>query len=379
VEVKRARRGEAGFTLIELMVAVALSGIVIGFVFQIHNQMVGALRGQANLSEVVETVTAAREMMAREIRLAGMGFPASGVKFGATNDIDVWRGVDAINDVDGGGVNDVVDQLMIQRTDSDLKDVVAVDADPNWFFPLVDADDLFNTVDPLMLANDLLTTGCAPVATVVDATGVTIPKAQFAIGTPCEPLSGIAANDAMKLATIRRISFRLDPVPARLELGVLQRSLNGGAWEDIGIGFSNFQVAIRYFEGQTTAPLVPDVTDLDGDGDPTRDWYSGDSMEIANGRPVQGAPMQVTISIEGRNIRRLDNLSSTMTPGYTVVGMENYNSLGDFGVACGGCQYDPAGVPDLSAGGLPARYGFPGHVYRSSTTTVWLRSRLESL
>jgi hypothetical protein len=103
-------------------------------------------------------------------------------------------------------------------------------------------------------------------------------------------------------------------------------------------------------------------------------------MEMVNAlRPAQGWPMQVTISIEGRNLRRLDNLSSAMTPGYTVVGSETNNSLGDFGVACAGCQYDPAGVPDLTAGLLPPRYAFPGHVYRSTTTTIWLRSRLGSL
>jgi hypothetical protein len=103
-------------------------------------------------------------------------------------------------------------------------------------------------------------------------------------------------------------------------------------------------------------------------------------MEMVNLlRPAQGAPMQVTISIEGRNIRQLDNLSSTMTPGYTVVGSENNNSLGDWGVVCPGCQYDPAGVPDLSAGILPPRYAFGAHVYRSTTMTIWLRSRLESL
>ena len=137
--VRQATR-QAGFTLIELMVAVALSGIVIGFVFQIHNQMVGALRGQANLSEVVETVTAAREMMSRELRLAGMGFPPAGVQFGPDATFDMWRGVDGTNDADGAGA-DKVDQIAMQRTDSDLLDSTAHDdANGNWFFALANAD-----------------------------------------------------------------------------------------------------------------------------------------------------------------------------------------------------------------------------------------------
>lgn len=363
---------ERGFTLIELMVAVALSGIVIGFVFQIHNQMVGALRGQANLSEVVETVTAAREMMARELRLAGMGFPATGVQFGADPALDVWRGVDGTNDADGLGA-DKVDQLSIQRTDSDLQDATTVDdsANNNWVFPIAGADTIFNTTDPLMIATDTLDKGCAPVAIAVDAAGVTVAKTVSDLGGVCATV-GLAGGNKVKLATIRRIAYRLDPAVGRLEMGVLQRAINGGAWEDIGIGFTNLQIAIRYYEPNDA------VDDPDLDGDTKKDWYSSDNMLVTSGRPTDGQPMEVTISIEGRNLRSLDSLSSSATPPYTadLANMTN-NSIGDFGAACAGCQYDPAGV-DLATTVLP-RYQFPNHVYRASTTTVWLRSRLESL
>jgi prepilin-type N-terminal cleavage/methylation domain-containing protein len=367
----RHRHAASGFTLVELMVAVALSGVVIGFVFQIHNQMVGALRGQANLSEVVETVTAAREMIAREVRLAAMGFPAGGVQFGGgdpTN--DRWRGIDGTNDADGGGA-DVVDQIAIQRTEGDLLDAdVTTDADPNyWFFPVVGADTLgFTTTEPTMVATDAGNAGCAATAGVVDATGIKVLKTAFDPGGVCSSVS-IADGNTMRLARIRRIAFRLDP--ARFELGVLQRAINGGAWEDIGIGFSNFQVAVRYFE-------AGDGADVDGDGDPLIDWYSGDAMEPFNGRPDFGSPMQVGISIEGRNLRRLDNLASISTPAYTDIAFPENNPLGNFGQACPSAQYDPCGVADLSLATQP-RYLFPEHVYRSSSTTIWLRSRLESL
>jgi prepilin-type N-terminal cleavage/methylation domain-containing protein len=367
----RQRDAGSGFTLVELMVAVALSGVVIGFVFQIHNQMVGALRGQANLSEVVETVTAAREMIAREVRLAAMGFPAGGVQFGGGDPInDRWRGIDGTNDADGGGA-DIVDQIAIQRTAGDLHESDADDTDPQyWTFPLVGADTLgFTTTEPIMVAKDTGTAGCAPIPAVVDATGIKIAIGAFALGEVCSSMLPFGNGDAVRLAKIRRIAFRLDP--ARYELGVLQRAVNGGGWEDIGIGFSNFQVAVRYFE-------AGDGADVDGDGDPQVDWYSGDAMEPFNGRPDFGSPMQVGISIEGRNLRRLDNLASVSTPAYTNISFPDNNPLGNFGQACPAAQYDPCGVADLAVATQP-RYLFPDHVYRSSSTTIWLRSRLESL
>jgi prepilin-type N-terminal cleavage/methylation domain-containing protein len=368
----RGTGGTGGFTLVELMVAIALSGVVIGFVFQIHNQMVGALRGQANLSEVVEGVTAAREMIARELRLAGMGFPPSGVQFGSTDEVDVWHGVEAINDADGAGPNDVVDQLSIQRVDGDITLTPAIDngSGVSWSFAVVDADDKgFAVGVPFLLYNTFSNRACAPVPTTVDPSGITVDGAAFTTGA-CKNFP-ITNGDTENVAKIRRIAFRLDPNATRLEMGVLQRSMNGAAWEDIGIGFSNFQVAMRFFND--------DVNDDDADGDPQRDWYSSENMEAANfGRPLTGVPLQVTFSIEGRNLRPLDNLASSATPAYTDPVRPDNNALGDFGQSCVGAQYDPCGVPDLTSTTLP-RYTYPNHVYRSTTTTVYLRSYVGSL
>lgn len=366
----RPRHRAAGFTLVELMVAIALSGVVLGFVFQIHTQMVGALRGQANLSEVVESVTAAREMMTRELRLAGMGFPPSGVQYGPDAVAEVWHGVEAVNDNDGGGA-DIVDELTIERVDGDVYSTIAADGAPTWTFAIPNANALgFSTAAPVFLYNKTQNKACAPVPSLVDPTGITVDDAEFTAGA-CRNFA-ISIGDTEQVSLLRRVSFRLDPAAARLEMGVLQRAENGGAWEDIGIGYTNLQLAIRFVE-------PADGVDADGDGDPVKDWYSADNMEItSNARPVNGVPVQVGLSIEGRNLRRLDNLSSSATPAYIDLAAPDNNPLGNFGQACAGAQYDPCGVPDLASTVLP-RYVFPDHVYRSTSTTVYLRSRLESL
>jgi hypothetical protein len=120
---------------------------------------------------------------------------------------------------------------------------------------------------------------------------------------------------------------------------------------------------------------------MDGDGDLERDWYSDIVMEPFNaGRPASDVVLQVGFSIEGRNQRRIEAVSSSATPGYidaaaTYIGN---NPLGNWGSACAGKQYDPCGIPDLASTTHP-RYAFPGRVYRSSSTTVWLRNRLGQL
>jgi prepilin-type N-terminal cleavage/methylation domain-containing protein len=370
---RRRRRRSAGFTLVELMVAVVLSGVIIGFVFQIHAQMTGALRGQANLSEVVESVTAARELLAREIRLAGMGFPASGVRWG-TGANEVWYGVEAVNDADGAGA-DVVDSISIQRTEGDVYDVIADEAG-DWTVALVDADDLgFSTAAPVVIINrNNPPDACATTPIAVDATGLRFAAADFVnpASGPCGTL-GLSDDDSIQITRLRKASYRLDPVASNLEQGVLQRSINDGPWDNLGVGYTNLQFAVRYFE-------AADAADADADGDALNDWYSGDEMEVAyGGRLATGAPVQVGLSIEARNQRRIDNLASSATPAYTDLARPNNNPLGNFGQACTGAQYDPCGVPDLNDPGVPSRYAFPDRVYRSTSTTVWLRSRLDSL
>ena len=376
---------ERGFTLIELMISVVLSAVLIAFVFQIHGQMAGAMRGQAAVSEVAETVSGAREMISRELRSAGIGFPASGVVFG-TGANQYHYGIVARNDANGGADADVVDFLEIQRTRGATAECdIDKTTDPlAWVFtlrgaaPTFDEWPEFNGTFPLhelMIANGSRTTACVitwAAPSLVTPTALVIDSTFFTNGGHCEAM--FAGLTQATVTVFERIAFRLDPDPATYELGVLQRFDGFGAWQSIGVGFTNFQVAVRYFE-------VGDNTDADGDGDGERDWYSGTAMEPFHvGRPASDVVLQVGFSIEGRNTRRMEAVSSSATPGYVDAPADyvDNNPLGNWGGECPGKQYDPCGISDLAATTHP-RYSFPGRVYRSSSTTVWLRNRLGQL
>jgi prepilin-type N-terminal cleavage/methylation domain-containing protein len=366
-----------GFTLIELMVAVALSGITIALVFGIHGQMTAAFRGQANLSEIIETATAGRDLILREARMAGQGFPQSipgqhshGIESPSTAN-DRWYGLEVINDADGMGT----DMLIIRRADGPLYDAGWTNAPPNGRLDLPTADTLgFSAgmlvvmttganpgVDPANNPGDVQ--GCALLVTAVDAGGIDVDATNCSHPT-VTPVT---------VAPLIRIGYRLDP--ARPTLGVLQRSPTGGAvadWEDMGIGFSTLQFALRRFRG-TVAPGADD----DGDLDPQYDWYSGENQE----GNTNGEPVELGISVEARNVRENEQMRSEGTPAYIDLVLPNNNPLGDWGAACpANPAFDPCGVDlvNIPLGSRPPRYT-GNFAYRGTSSRVFLRSRMGSL
>jgi hypothetical protein len=325
-------------------------------------------------------------MIARELRTAGIGFPSSGVVFG-TGANQYHYGIVARDDADGaGGSGDIVDFLEIQRTRGATAECdIDKQNTPNiWRFtprgavPPFDEWPEFNGTFPLhelMIANGARTTACvipfAPPSRVLP-TSIEIDNTFFTAGGHCEAM--FAGLTQGTVTVFERLSFRIDPDPTTFETGVLQKNDGFTGWQPIGIGFTNFQVAVRYFE-------VGDTTDADGDLDPERDWYSGAAMEPFHaGRPASDVVLQVGFSIEGRNLRKMDAVSSSASPGFVDPAADfiDNNPLGNWGDECPGKQYDPCGVADLATTTHP-RYSFPGRVYRSTSTTVWLRNRLGQL
>ncbi|WP_428261893.1 PilW family protein [Haliangium sp.] len=71
----RRRRGERGLTLIELMIAMVVAAILVGFVFDIQSRMSTAYRSQTDIGSLQQGVRAAAEMMARDARAAGFAMP----------------------------------------------------------------------------------------------------------------------------------------------------------------------------------------------------------------------------------------------------------------------------------------------------------------
>ena len=74
-KTQRYLSSQSGFSLLEMLVSVAVMSIVIGSIFAIttQNQMFG--RSEAETSETMQTARAAFELMSREIRNAGLGYP----------------------------------------------------------------------------------------------------------------------------------------------------------------------------------------------------------------------------------------------------------------------------------------------------------------
>ncbi len=74
-KAQQRQPSQRGYSLIEMLVSIAVMSIVIGSIFALttQNQMFG--RSEAETSEAMQNARAAFELMSREIRNAGVGFP----------------------------------------------------------------------------------------------------------------------------------------------------------------------------------------------------------------------------------------------------------------------------------------------------------------
>jgi prepilin-type N-terminal cleavage/methylation domain-containing protein len=361
--MKRPRRSpQRGFTLVELMIAVSLSGIVVAMVFQIHLQLVDAFDGQVAVSEVVDRVTAGRSVIVREARMAGVGMPASGI---TAPDGSRWDAIEVDNDVDGTGV----DQLTIRRVEGTVYTV----ANNAGIFAVANAaDEGFAVGEAIVITTYAVDSGCAAIPSAVDNTHVTV---SWVANPSCAALS---AASTLVIGRLSQVAFRLDPDEP--DEGILERSATAGAsddWEPYGLGFSNLQFAIRMSE-------TADPTDADGDGNAALDWYSGDNQEAASAgtaRPASGVALQLGISIEARNIGRVGGAVSVATLPLTDVASPENNALGDWGQDCPhNTVMDPCGADLMNTSGTDRPVRYQGdHVYRASSTRVWLRNQAASL
>jgi hypothetical protein len=128
----------------------------------------------------------------------------------------------------------------------------------------------------------------------------------------------------------RARAYRLDPT--RLALGVLQVSPSGALvandWQDLGVGFSDLQVAARMFI-ETDSD-----NDVDTDGSDKYDWYSGGGM-TANTAPSATALSttyiitRLTVSLAARTDRSVDGVASAATPDFNNTARPNFNNIGD--------------------------------------------------
>jgi len=384
----RIKNTQAGLTLIELMVAMVISSIIIFFLFSIQSRMSRAYQGQSTVSEINQNLQSAKQLLLGEIRMAGFGLVAGTgtVEVASTVDsggIGALSGFSVVNNAAGDGN----DTFRILFTDADSS-IVVVDVPVSQVF--VRTEDV---PPPLPIGQPVIlkTAGaaCLVAVTLVVTGGKQVKFQATPVGKPynetpenphCDAVRQAMSDNPGQRATIETFSsrsYRIDPT--RTTEGYLQMSPSGEVvandWIDMGAGFTNLQVATRYFESG-------DTVDSDGDGDPERDWYSSDNQATpdptltSDKRPATAVLIQASLSIEARSpYGTRGAAASATTPAYTDLTNVKHNPFGDWGVACAGAVNDPCGVnlattPDASR---PDRYK-GDFIYRSISSIIDLRN-----
>lgn len=353
------RRPARGFTLIELMIALTVSGILIAMILQIFTKMSSGYRAQQDIAELQRRLSAAQVVIQRDVRQAGFqildGFQIAG-------SAQVYSPVGVIDNADGFGP----DQLRLFYADPSAQARVltiplALPIDP-IVTVTIDDPDLFARDDLIVLTNhDIALTPDG--TTFVNHTRACVAQIAAVVG-PVVTLRtnlpwGSILNDHCQLVRSRLATgttmmyrfvgraYRIDPT--RRELGVLQLSQSGGLrddWEDLGVGFTDLQVASRWYEGEDSSTRrTTDTNDLDTD--PERDWYSGADQTtltapLSTWTDARPLPMELRVTLVVRTRGRLDGVGSAQTPTLTDGARPDNNEVGNRG------PVTLSGVPDAS-------------------------------
>lgn len=365
-----AERRERGFTLIELMIALVVSSLLIGMIFAIFIRMSVAYRGQQQVAEVQTKLAAARARIELDAKRAGFrmnhGFhmaldpgqlqrpirvtaPAGG----GPDEVAFYFADPALAAVTrpGSGTCNREQCGQIHSTAGFEPDDVVVMSTPAF-----EADPQFSGEQVVRFKACVLQLQSVGPGTFVFSTS---PPWGSSGNVHC-PDGPTPGKTAFYKLGVRH--WRIDP--ARPAEGVLQVSKLGALlglsdWEDQGYGFTDLQIATRYYESPDTNGDLTDPDEL-----PEYDWYSGPDQENLT-RPgtlddfQKRTPIQITISLVARTDRDVEGIASTATPKLTIPGNENYNTTSD-----------RSSIPLPSA--LPALAG--NRIYRYTTFQVDLRN-----
>lgn len=377
-------RGQAGFTLIELMVALAISSIMVLMVLGMFSRMSSAYRSQQQVTQLQVTLAAAQNMIEQDVKRAGFQL-ADG--FRIADSADLLAPVQIVNESNGPDQlylfsADASKQARVQAA-SALSQDDRVTVDDSTGFAVGELAVLVNSDTVVITGVQQASAGATAdttiprfVACVVLITRVDPTEIRFETNAPwgtnnnlngghCDAVrqahNAETNRDTMMYGFSAR-GYRVDP--GRPTLGVLQVSPSGGLvaddWQDLGLGFTDLQLAARVFEAQ-------DLTDTaDPDALPQYDWYSGEAMETLTGTDFTAAAdhpriTQLTVSLTARTDRDVDDIYTRYTPAFIDTSRADNNDLGDHDAV------------DLQAGTppLPLR---GNRIYRYSTNRVDLRN-----
>jgi prepilin-type N-terminal cleavage/methylation domain-containing protein len=385
----RTGQGQRGLTLVELMIAMLISSLLIGMVFSIYTRMSVAYRQQTLVSELQQTLRAAQSVVLRDLRQAGYLIP-DGVHVGDVDPLTAAYVARPALSVDNNADGTGPDSITMYYADGNAAQARVLTLAPIAAFVSATVDDStgFDTVTRAVLVNmrvptDTTLDGVAPFITteacavnVTDATAGTI---TFDAAPYCATLAAAhnAAGGALRTMIYPLVgrSYRIDP--ARKELSVFQQSPSGGLtpndWSDLGIGFTDFQIASRFSVELVTGSTAPPPVDEDGDGDAEHDWYSAANQELAN-LDVQYPDddyvkhlTQLGVSFAVRTYENVNLVPTKVTPAFiddSSAAATEHNRRGD----APGVQLE--GEPDATR---PVEHR-GNRVYRWSSNVVDLRN-----
>jgi prepilin-type N-terminal cleavage/methylation domain-containing protein len=357
-----ARSRQAGFTLIEIMIALVVSTLLVAMIIGIFTSMSAAYRTQQQVAELQQVLQAAEVTVEADLRAAGFRCAQGFTWAGGGNVL-----VPALSITDGGGGPQQPDQIAIFYGDpSSQANVtstlpsgggaltsVTVDAvDPTWQngdLVLLSVATNASSVSPdpsyppeqvalgdTTDGNAQIPVFAACVLQIQSTTGNTVnfmTSGMWGTGTNSHctydlvggvtdpPHSPALQQDATHPAMLYKFvahAYRIDP--NRKDLSVFQQSPSGGLvandWTDLGIGFTDFQIASRWYEFGA-------VDNADSDTDGYRNWYSDGTQSLRSAASAHFSvdsthllsALQVSISFVVRTTRPVtDGTVTAATP-----------------------------------------------------------------
>lgn len=305
------RARQRGLTLVEVMVSLAVVGLATVLIFGVQTRMSSALRDQQNIAEAQQTLRSAAALITKDVRMAG---------YMATQVFEQGDGVTAVHPVQitngASGAPDTIAIISAANTcnahvcDTNGRwcphhgpafQAAETEVDDNSCFKngqLAYAVRTISVGTPGTTGYVAAGTGCILEIThdPQSAASGQNNKVQHHPAAPwnqsgnaqCDPLdpNGTTWNDGYTMfMEIKLRQYRIKPNDARGVLQVCDTGTCAAAdWQDIALGIIDMQFALRIYEPTCTSP--PDTVsftaqDRDQDGDPNRNWISGDDMSNA--------------------------------------------------------------------------------------------------
>jgi prepilin-type N-terminal cleavage/methylation domain-containing protein len=331
-----------GFTLIELMVALLVSSLLVGMILAIFSRISLAYRGQQQIAGLQQVLAAARTTVELDAKQAGLGMP-QGFKTAMT-------GATPQSPIQVTNSSTNPDQIAFFYADTSTQAVITNTA---WPGPppaaIIDPPGAFAVGDLVVLATastsqaplnpgtdpDVATyDSCVLRVSAVAGATITFDTAAPWGAVPMTHCSTPVANRTMVYRFVAN-AYRINvTTPVAAAFGALEQSQVGGLlggnadkWTPLAYGFADIQTAVRVYD--------PAGTELDGDGDPLRNWYSGANQNAATRLPTVPAgslPVQMMITLVARTDRDVEGIATAATPELTGAASGaplNNNSLGD--------------------------------------------------